>query len=82
MSDLRESGAIEQDADIVCFVYRPSIYGIKTIEIDQNNYSTDGIMIIDCAKDRNGALFSIPLYHNINLTRIKEEKFEQVDLPY
>lgn len=82
LSDLRESGAIEQDADIVCFVYRPSIYGIKTIEIDQNNYSTDGIMIIDCAKDRNGALFSIPLYHNINLTRIKEEKFEQVDLPY
>lgn len=81
LSDLRESGAIEQDADIVCFVYRPSVYGIKTVEIDQNNYSTDGIMIIDCAKDRNGALFTKALYHNINLTVIQEEKIE-AKLPY
>jgi replicative DNA helicase len=76
LSDLRESGAIEQDADIVGFVYRPSYYSIKTIELNGSDIATDGLMIIDCAKDRNGALFSEPLYHNSSLTVIQEKQFE------
>lgn len=82
LSDLRESGAIEQDADIVCFVYRPAVYNIGTIDIDKETLSTEGMLVIDCAKDRNGALFSKPLYHNSSLTIIKENKFEQKNLPY
>lgn len=74
LSDLRESGAIEQDADIVCFVYRPSVYKIENINHDGYTLSTTGLMLIDCAKDRNGALFSIPLYHNESLTIISEDE--------
>jgi replicative DNA helicase len=74
LSDLRESGAIEQDADIVCFIYRPALYSIPTIKIDKEDISTEGLMVVDCAKDRNGALFSKPLYHNESLTIIKEKE--------
>ena len=74
LSDLRESGAIEQDADIVCFVYRPMYYGIDSIKIDKDTISTEGIMIIDGAKDRNGALFTKALHHNSSLTIIQEEE--------
>lgn len=76
LSNLRESGAIEQDADIVCFLYRPWVYDIRDIDIDGSYQSTQGMVIVDCAKDRNGALFSIPLYHNEAMTIIKETKEE------
>lgn len=82
LSDLRESGAIEQDADMVCFVYRPAYYNMTTIEMDKASLSTEGLMILDCAKDRNGPLFSKPLYHNNSLTVIQEEKIELNNLPY
>jgi len=75
LADLRESGAIEQDADIVCFIFRPAVYGLASIKIDKEELSSSGLILIDCAKDRNGALFSIPLYHNDSLTIIQEEKF-------
>jgi replicative DNA helicase len=51
LSDLRESGSIEQDADIVCFIYRPEYYGITE---DENGRSLAGIAEIDFAKHRNG----------------------------
>ncbi len=73
LADLRESGAIEQDADIVCFIFRPAVYGIKSLVIDKDEIPSSGIILIDCAKDRNGALFTIPLYHNESLTVIREE---------
>jgi replicative DNA helicase len=53
LSDLRESGAIEQDADIVTFIYRPDYYQILE---DDNGNSTKGMADIIVAKHRNGAL--------------------------
>ena len=58
LSDLRESGAIEQDADIVMFLYRPEYYGITEDE-DGNNTAGVGEVII--AKHRNGSLENVKL---------------------
>lgn len=58
LSDLRESGAIEQDADMVMFIYRPEYYDITE---DSNNNSLRGIGEIIVAKHRNGALKNIAL---------------------
>ena len=52
LSDLRESGAIEQDADLVMFIYRPEYY--KIMEDEEGN-STEGKAQIIIAKHRNGA---------------------------
>ena len=52
LADLRESGAIEQDADMVCFIHRPEYYGIKT---DSEGNSLEGLAEIIVAKHRNGA---------------------------
>lgn len=53
LSDLRESGAIEQDADIVTFLYRPEYYGVKE---DSEGNSLRGITEVIVSKHRNGAL--------------------------
>ncbi len=52
LSDLRESGAIEQDADIVGFIYRPDYYGFLE---DEEGNPNNGIGEIIIAKHRNGA---------------------------
>lgn len=52
LSDLRESGAIEQDADMVIFLYRPEYYGITD---DENGNSLEGVAEVIVAKHRNGA---------------------------
>lgn len=52
LSDLRESGAIEQDADMVCFIHRPEYYKIYS---DSNNNDLRGMAEIIIAKHRNGA---------------------------
>ncbi len=58
LSDLRESGAIEQDADMVMFIYRPEYYGL---EVDENNQPTKGRAEIIIAKNRHGAIVDVPL---------------------
>lgn len=58
LSDLRESGAIEQDADLVMFIYRPEYY---KIDQDEDGNSTLGMAEISIAKHRNGSLADIPI---------------------
>lgn len=55
LSDLRESGSIEQDADIVMFLYRPEYYGITTTAEGQ---STAGLAEVIIGKQRNGPIGS------------------------
>jgi replicative DNA helicase len=80
LSDLRESGAIEQDADMVMFVFRPAYYKQETISVDSRQVSSDKLILLDIAKHRNGALGSIPLYHNVSMTEITEIK--DINLPF
>jgi replicative DNA helicase len=69
LSDLRESGAIEQDADKVIFVYRADYYGL--IE-DENGMPTNGQMELIIAKNRNGALDTAHLSRNQNFSTITD----------
>lgn len=61
MSDLRESGQIEQDADLVVFCYRPEYYNIEQYEVGNNVFDTNGLFMLLIAKHRNGSLGEIPL---------------------
>ncbi|MDR1103727.1 MAG: replicative DNA helicase [Tannerella sp.] len=71
LADLRESGAIEQDADMVCFIHRPEYY--KILEDDKGN-SLLGLAEIIVAKHRNGATGDV-------LLRFKKDfaKFTNLD---
>ncbi len=69
LSDLRESGAIEQDADIVIFIHRPEVYGITE---DDNQNSTKGVAEIIIAKHRNGATGEIHLAFRKELAKFSD----------
>lgn len=58
LSDLRESGSIEQDADQVLFIYRPEYYGLLE---DEEGNPTNGIAEIIIAKNRHGTVETVPL---------------------
>lgn len=58
LSDLRESGSIEQDADMVMFIYRPEYYKIDT---DEAGDSLAGVAEVMIAKNRNGPLKDVRL---------------------
>jgi replicative DNA helicase len=74
LSDLRESGSIEQDADIVMFLYRPEYYKIT---VDEEGMPTQGMGEIIIAKHRNGSVGSVKLKFIGKYT-----KFTDVDAPY
>jgi replicative DNA helicase len=59
LADLRESGNIEQDADMVAFIYRAEYYGVLA---DEDGNSTDGAAEIIVAKNRHGAQDTVRLH--------------------
>lgn len=67
LSDLRESGAIEQDADIVAFIYRPEYYGINE---DSAGISLAGVGELIVAKNRDGSTEDVNFKYNNSMTKI------------
>jgi len=72
LADLRESGAIEQDADIVLFLYRPEHYGMDEIITRHGKIPSSGVGLCNIAKHRNGPLGDVLFRHNQSLTVIKD----------
>ena len=70
LSDLRESGAIEQDADIVSFIYRPEYYGIDEWD-DEERSPSDGQAEFIVSKHRNGGLDNIRLKFQAHLGKFE-----------
>ena len=68
LSDLRESGAIEQDADLVLLLYRPALYDLPTER--KSKYPSEGLGMIIVAKHRNGETGDVYFNHNASLTKI------------
>ncbi|MEI7983540.1 MAG: DnaB-like helicase C-terminal domain-containing protein, partial [Bacteroidota bacterium] len=74
LSDLRESGSIEQDADMVLFIYRPEYY---KIDVDESGDSTSGVAEVSIAKNRNGPLKDVRMRFIS-----KYAKFVDVEMEY
>jgi replicative DNA helicase len=70
LSDLRESGAIEQDADMVCFLYRPEYYDLNQDEMGESNKGETHVRI---AKHRNGSLETIKLRALLHIQKFIED---------
>ena len=74
LSDLRESGSIEQDADVVMFIYREDFY--------KENPSQENIADIIIAKHRNGPVGQVSLYFDgprVTFRNLEEGSFEKQD---
>lgn len=74
LSDLRESGAIEQDADMVMFIYRPEYHNIENNEMGE---SMEGLTEIKIAKHRNGSLGDVKLRAYLRIQKFEEEDVMQ-----
>jgi len=85
LSDLRESGQIEQDADMVCFCYRPEYYGISDYQLGDKNYDTQGLFLLLVSKHRNGELGEIPLkfiHEQTKLANYSDSNFDPIEDKY
>ncbi|MBS1761111.1 MAG: replicative DNA helicase [Bacteroidetes bacterium] len=71
LSDLRESGAIEQDADMVMFLYRPEYHDITQNEMGESN---KGETFVRIAKHRNGSLETIKLRGLLHIQKFVEDE--------
>jgi replicative DNA helicase len=69
LSDLRDSGAIEQDADLVLFIHRPEMYRDLREKAEQKGESLDGRADVILAKHRNGPTGQVDLYFHKQFTR-------------
>lgn len=80
LSDLRESGAIEQDADVVMFVYRPEYYDLNVFNIPEDGLDSaprdaKGKAVLKIAKHRNGPLGYMVLDFDKERTLFSQEQF-------
>ena len=76
LSDLRESGSIEQDADMVMFLYRPEYYGLDT---DESGMPLQGLGEVIIAKHRNGSLDTVNLKFIGKFTKFTDWDGDQGD---
>jgi replicative DNA helicase len=74
LSDLRESGSIEQDADVVMFIHRPEYYKITAFE---DGRSTENIAEIIVGKQRNGPTGDIRLFYQKELAAFHDLTFNR-----
>ncbi len=79
LSDLRESGAIEQDADMVMFLYRPDYYGITENEVGESNKGETHVKI---AKHRNGSLDTVILQAQLHIQKFVDMSEETAQASY
>lgn len=68
LSDLRESGALEQDADVVMFIYREEVYAVSD---EEKRPEVEGMAEIIVGKQRNGPIGSVPLAFLKQYTRFE-----------
>lgn len=74
LSDLRESGSIEQDADVVMFIHRPEYYKIATFE---DGRSTENIAEVIVGKQRNGPTGDIRLFYQKELAAFHDMTYHR-----
>ncbi len=79
LADLRESGAIEQDADVVIFVYRPEFYGIEKFK---DGAPAEGVAEIIVSKHRNGPTGNLRLTFIKDYARFENMEFIHKEIPF
>jgi replicative DNA helicase len=79
LADLRESGAIEQDADVVIFVYRPEFYGREKLK---DGAPAEGVAEIILSKHRNGPTGDLRLTFIKDYAKFENMEFIHKEIPF